>query len=50
MFYPFIDNEEILPGEYFLVQDKETTSDHIIQFTMSLRGKPAILGKIFSKS
>lgn len=37
---------ELVHGEYFLVKDeKDSTIEHFIQFSMSLRGKPAIMGK-----
>lgn len=38
---------ELFPGEYFSVKDdRDPSLDHFIQFSMSLRGKPAILGEI----
>ena len=35
-----------MPGEYFAVKDeRDANIEHFIQFSVSLRGKPAILGK-----
>lgn len=42
-FYIFLDPES---GEFFIVTNKETSTEHVIQFSVSLRGKPAIIGKI----
>ncbi|XP_070505995.1 modifier of mdg4-like isoform X10 [Chironomus tepperi] len=30
-------------GEFFIVTNKETATEHVIQFSVSLRGKPAII-------
>lgn len=33
-------------GEYFMVKDeRDPEIEHFIQFSMSLRGKPAIMGE-----
>jgi hypothetical protein len=38
---------ELMPGEYFAVKDEQDPNlEHFIQFSMSLRGKPAILGEL----
>lgn len=48
-FLPFTDSAdaELVHGEYFAVKDeRDSTIEHFIQFSMSLRGKPAILGEL----
>lgn len=38
-------DRELVPGEYFIVKNEQDVDvEHFIQFSVSLRGKPAILG------
>jgi len=47
LFIRFILDTEIVPGEFFIVKhERDADLEHFIQFSMSLRGKPAIMGKL----
>lgn len=39
---------EVDVGEYFIVTDRKKSKEHVIHFSKSIRGRPAIMGKSFN--